>query len=103
MGQTTDAQHFKTVHVSVWFSDMWCGVLPSPTFPSPDFLGSQEDVELAVGAARKAYESWSKLPGDVRARHMYSIARRTETCQVCRSHWGSFEGHFAPHCFRKAH
>lgn len=41
-------------------------------------IGTQEDVELAVGAARKAYTSWSKLPGHVRARHMYSIARHVQ-------------------------
>ena len=35
-------------------------------------------MELAVGAARKAYESWSQLPGHVRARHMYSIARHVQ-------------------------
>ena len=35
-------------------------------------------MELAVGAARKAYESWSNLPGHVRARHMYSIARHVQ-------------------------
>ena len=41
-------------------------------------LGTQEDVEYAVGAASKAYESWSKLPGHVRARHLYSIARHVQ-------------------------
>ena len=40
--------------------------------------GTQEDVELAVGAASKAFESWSKLPGHVRARHLYSIARHVQ-------------------------
>ena len=33
--------------------------------------GELEDVETAVSAARKAFQSWSKLPGHVRARHMY--------------------------------
>ena len=41
-------------------------------------IGTQEDVDLAVGVAKKAYESWSKLPGHVRARHMYSIARHVQ-------------------------
>ena len=40
--------------------------------------GTQEDVELAVDAASKAFESWSKLPGHVRARHLYSIARHVQ-------------------------
>lgn len=40
--------------------------------------GVQEDADLAVSAARKAYESWSKLPGHVRARHLYSIARHVQ-------------------------
>ena len=55
-------------------------ILQLPLSPSPPLplTGSQEDVELAVGAARKAYETWSKLPGHVRARHMYSIARHVQ-------------------------
>ena len=40
--------------------------------------GTQEDVDLAVGTARKAYEEWSKLPGHVRARHLYSVARHVQ-------------------------
>ncbi len=40
--------------------------------------GTQEDVELAVDAASKAFESGSKLPGHVRARHLYSIARHVQ-------------------------
>ena len=40
--------------------------------------GTQEDVEQAVSAASNAYETWSKLPGHVRARHMYSIARHVQ-------------------------
>ena len=38
----------------------------------------QEDVDLAVKAARQAYESWSNLPGHVRARHLYSITRHLQ-------------------------
>ena len=41
-------------------------------------VGTQEDVDMAVGVAKKAFESWSKLPGHVRARHMYSIARHVQ-------------------------
>ncbi|MGH6924558.1 MAG: aldehyde dehydrogenase family protein [Propylenella sp.] len=37
--------------------------------------GTAEDVDKAVAAARKAFKSWSKLPGDARARHLYAIAR----------------------------
>ena len=40
--------------------------------------GTQEDVETAVNAASEAYDSWSKLPGHVRARHLYSIARHVQ-------------------------
>lgn len=32
--------------------------------------GTDDDVNLAVGAAKTAFESWGKLPGHVRARHM---------------------------------
>ncbi|MBK8135798.1 MAG: aldehyde dehydrogenase family protein [Chloroflexi bacterium] len=33
------------------------------------------DVDTAYKAARKAFESWSKLSGHTRARHLYGIAR----------------------------
>ena len=35
--------------------------------------GDKEDVDLAVKSAKKAYESWSKTPPHVRARHMYRL------------------------------
>ena len=41
-------------------------------------IGTQQDVDLAVQSARTAYDSWSKLPGHVRARHLYSIARHIQ-------------------------
>ena len=34
-----------------------------------------EDVDAAYQAARTAFESWSKLSGHTRARHLYGIAR----------------------------
>ncbi|KAL5479194.1 hypothetical protein EMCRGX_G022685 [Ephydatia muelleri] len=40
--------------------------------------GNSEDVDVAVKAARKAFDTWSKLPGHVRARHLYSIARHVQ-------------------------
>uniref|UniRef100_UPI00398E3A0A aldehyde dehydrogenase family 16 member A1 n=1 Tax=Pristiophorus japonicus TaxID=55135 RepID=UPI00398E3A0A len=43
--------------------------------------GEPPDVELAVQAAKKAFESWSKLPCYVRARHLYSIARSVQKHQ----------------------
>ena len=46
-------------------------------------VGTQEDVNLAVGAASKAFDSWSKLPGHVRARHLYSIARHVQKHARC--------------------
>ncbi|XP_006815903.1 uncharacterized protein LOC102802098, partial [Saccoglossus kowalevskii] len=33
--------------------------------------GTDEDVELAVSSAKKAFESWSTLPSHVRARYLY--------------------------------
>jgi aldehyde dehydrogenase (NAD+) len=38
----------------------------------------QPDVDAAVKAACEAYESWSQLPGHVRARHLYAIARNIQ-------------------------
>ncbi|CAH2319100.1 aldehyde dehydrogenase family 16 member A1 [Pelobates cultripes] len=43
--------------------------------------GNEEDVEVAVSAARKAFETWSKLPCHVRARYLYSIARTVQKHQ----------------------
>uniref|UniRef100_A0A8D0GG21 Aldehyde dehydrogenase domain-containing protein n=1 Tax=Sphenodon punctatus TaxID=8508 RepID=A0A8D0GG21_SPHPU len=34
--------------------------------------GTSEDLDAAVEAAAKAFESWSRLPGHVRARHLYN-------------------------------
>ncbi len=36
------------------------------------------DVDTAVAAARKAFGSWSKLPGHARARYLYAIARQVQ-------------------------
>jgi len=36
------------------------------------------DVNSAVKAARKAYASWSKTPGHIRARYLYAIARQIQ-------------------------
>uniref|UniRef100_A0A8C5QWM2 Aldehyde dehydrogenase domain-containing protein n=1 Tax=Leptobrachium leishanense TaxID=445787 RepID=A0A8C5QWM2_9ANUR len=43
--------------------------------------GNEEDVEVAVAAAQKAFETWSKLPCHVRARYLYSIARTVQKHQ----------------------
>src|SRR5947209_6657126 len=36
------------------------------------------DVDVAVAAARAAFETWGKTPGHVRARYMYAIARHIQ-------------------------
>jgi len=38
----------------------------------------QADVDAAVAAARKAYPTWSTLPGHARARHLYALARAVQ-------------------------
>ncbi|HYP19467.1 MAG TPA: aldehyde dehydrogenase family protein, partial [Chloroflexia bacterium] len=38
-------------------------------------LGTAEDADRAIAAARRAFETWSATPGHVRARYMYAIAR----------------------------
>lgn len=43
--------------------------------------GEDEDVQAAVQAARKAFESWSQLPCHVRARYLYSVARTVQKHQ----------------------
>jgi len=40
--------------------------------------GNAEDVDKAVGAAREAHNTWSKLSGHERAKHLYSIARHVQ-------------------------
>lgn len=37
--------------------------------------GSEKDVDKAVKAAKKAFESWSKIPASERAKYIYRIAR----------------------------
>lgn len=37
--------------------------------------GTEEDVDRAVKAARKAFGGWSELPGSERAKYLYRIAR----------------------------
>ena len=39
---------------------------------------SDEDVQDAVKAARKAYSKWSQLSGHARARYLYAIARQIQ-------------------------
>jgi len=38
----------------------------------------QKDVDAAVTAARLAFGTWSQTPGQVRARHLYAIARNVQ-------------------------
>ncbi len=38
----------------------------------------QADVDAAVAAARKAFPTWSTLPGHARARHLYALARAVQ-------------------------
>ncbi len=38
----------------------------------------EEDVNAAVAAARAAFETWSKTPGHIRTRYLYSIARHIQ-------------------------
>ncbi len=40
-----------------------------------------EDIDTAVKAARKAFSTWGKTPGHVRARHLYAIARTIQRHQ----------------------
>jgi aldehyde dehydrogenase (NAD+) len=40
--------------------------------------GTADDVERAVAAARRAFGSWSQLPGHARARYLYALARHIQ-------------------------
>lgn len=39
---------------------------------------NSKDVDAAVAAARAAFETWGKMPGHVRARYIYAIARHIQ-------------------------
>jgi aldehyde dehydrogenase (NAD+) len=39
---------------------------------------SQDDVDRAVAAARRAFATWSQTPGHLRARYLYAIARQIQ-------------------------
>nr|WP_169239208.1 aldehyde dehydrogenase family protein [Candidatus Roseilinea sp. NK_OTU-006] len=39
---------------------------------------TQAEVDAAVAAARKAFASWSRTPGHVRARYLYAMARQIQ-------------------------
>ncbi len=39
---------------------------------------NSSDVDAAVAAARAAFETWGKMPGHVRARYLYAIARHIQ-------------------------
>ncbi|XP_053118529.1 aldehyde dehydrogenase family 16 member A1 [Hemicordylus capensis] len=43
--------------------------------------GNGEDVNTVVDVAAKAFESWSQLPGHVRARHLYNVTRTIQKHQ----------------------
>ncbi|XP_066483410.1 aldehyde dehydrogenase family 16 member A1 [Tiliqua scincoides] len=43
--------------------------------------GNREDIDTAVDTATKAFETWSQLPGHVRARHLYNVARTIQKHQ----------------------
>src|SRR5687768_7685502 len=52
---------------------------PSSTRPlARTTQGSAEDVDAAVGAARKAFPAWSRLTPHARARHLYALARMVQ-------------------------
>ncbi len=40
--------------------------------------GNSADVDVAVAAARTAFETWSTLPGHARARYLYALARQIQ-------------------------
>ncbi|MGD0722196.1 MAG: aldehyde dehydrogenase family protein [Roseiarcus sp.] len=40
--------------------------------------GTDADIDAAVGAARRAFASWSATPGHLRARHLYALARHIQ-------------------------
>lgn len=78
--------HLSSCILSIIFDELCASTLLHATHPGRKYYeniapatgeklartiqGTDDDVDLAVGAAKTAFESWSKLPGHVRARHM---------------------------------
>jgi aldehyde dehydrogenase (NAD+) len=66
-----------------WLAPKGAKYYPSYDPSNGELLGetvqaAQKEVDAAVGAARSAFESWSKTLGVVRARYLYAIARNIQ-------------------------
>ncbi|XP_065668429.1 aldehyde dehydrogenase family 16 member A1 isoform X1 [Hydra vulgaris] len=66
-----------------WLSPVGREMYESKSPANGEFLakttqGTKNDIDLAVEAARNAYDSWSTLPSHTRALHLYSIARHVQ-------------------------
>jgi aldehyde dehydrogenase (NAD+) len=72
----------------LFINNQWVMPKDAKFFPSIDPSNGEQlaettqagkpEVDQAVGAARAAFESWSTIPGVVRARYMYAIARNVQ-------------------------
>ena len=68
----------RNVRVVECCTDPICHLLILGEKLASTMQGEKEDIDNAVTAAREAFKSWSKLPGHVRARYLYSIARHVQ-------------------------
>jgi aldehyde dehydrogenase (NAD+) len=72
----------------LFINNAWVAPKDAETYPSynpatGDLLAEtaqagQSEVNAAIDAARQAFKTWSKTPGDQRARHLYAIARNIQ-------------------------
>jgi aldehyde dehydrogenase (NAD+) len=72
----------------LFINNTWVAPKDSETYPSynpatGDLLAQtaqagQSEVNAAIDAARKAFKTWSKTPGDQRARYLYAVARNIQ-------------------------
>lgn len=74
---------FGTFINNKWDKDSSKATAPSVSPSTQEVLAdttqaSQEDVDNAVAAAKKAFDGWSALSPHARARHLYSIARNMQ-------------------------
>jgi aldehyde dehydrogenase (NAD+) len=72
----------------LFINNEWCDPSTKEWYPSINpatrqkladiARAGEDDVQFAVKAARKAFRSWSQLPGHTRARYLYAIARQVQ-------------------------
>ena len=62
---------FEAGQTNFYIGNMLHDPIPPGAVLASTTQGTNEDIDVAVGAAKTAYETWSKTSPHVRARHLY--------------------------------